>query len=444
MDVLVIGGGGCGLVSAIAAGRLGRTVALIEKSAKLGGHTMSTSAIVPAAGTRFQSEKGVDDSSEIMLQDILRQNGGICDINQAKTLCDTSKELVEWLCDECNVPISLILDFNYTGHSRFRMHTTPNRTGSDLIGILAKEIQKLPNVFVLCERSATDLMVEHGVVKGAEVRAGNLTEKIYAKNTILATSGFGANPELKKKYIPLVTQMAYWGSSTHTGEAIIWGEKLGADLTYMDSYQAHSAVSSVGTLVNWVTMLTGGIMVNVNGRRFGNETMSYSSFAELLVQQPSQQGFEIYDEEIHQHMLKEFEEYRQTVSLGGVVRCGNAAGVSTKFSINETALGDTLSQYSKAAGSNTDEFGRTNFKKLSSPLYVVKVTPALFHTQGGLRVNKHTQVLKNDGSVISNLYAGGGAAAGISGSGATGYLTGNGLLSALCYGFIAGRECGTN
>jgi fumarate reductase flavoprotein subunit len=69
---------------------------------------------------------------------------------------------------------------------------------------------------------------------------------------------------------------------------------------------------------------------------------------------------------------------------------------------------------------------------------VVKVTGALFHTQGGLSVNGDANVLR-DGEPIPGLYAAGGAAAGISGNGAAGYLSGNGLLAALGLGFIAGR-----
>lgn len=62
---------------------------------------------------------------------------------------------------------------------------------------------------------------------------------------------------------------------------------------------------------------------------------------------------------------------------------------------------------------------------------------SLFHTQAGLVVDEHARVRRIDGSVISNLYAGGGTAYGISGHGAGGYLAGNGLTTALGYGRLA-------
>ena len=68
------------------------------------------------------------------------------------------------------------------------------------------------------------------------------------------------------------------------------------------------------------------------------------------------------------------------------------------------------------------------------------MTVALFHTQGGLRVSPDGQVLRPDGSIVPNLYAGGGVATGISGKGLEGYLPGNGLLASLGLGMRAGAH----
>ncbi|HZG71875.1 MAG TPA: hypothetical protein VEY51_10115, partial [Chondromyces sp.] len=45
-----------------------------------------------------------------------------------------------------------------------------------------------------------------------------------------------------------------------------------------------------------------------------------------------------------------------------------------------------------------------------------------------------------NGEVIPNLYAGGGAAVGVSGKKAYGYMSGNGLLAAMGFGKIAGEH----
>ena len=68
----------------------------------------------------------------------------------------------------------------------------------------------------------------------------------------------------------------------------------------------------------------------------------------------------------------------------------------------------------------------------------MKVTGSLFHTQGGLVVNAQARVLREDGSPFPNLFAGGGAACGVSGSADWGYLSGNGLLTAVTLGRLGG------
>jgi fumarate reductase flavoprotein subunit len=86
-----------------------------------------------------------------------------------------------------------------------------------------------------------------------------------------------------------------------------------------------------------------------------------------------------------------------------------------------------------------DEFGR-HFSNtpLQPPYYAVRVTGALFHTQGGLEVTGAGRVLHQSGECFPNLFAGGGAACGVSGDSDIGYLSGNGLLSAVVLGYNAG------
>ena len=54
-------------------------------------------------------------------------------------------------------------------------------------------------------------------------------------------------------------------------------------------------------------------------------------------------------------------------------------------------------------------------------------------------MNNQARVLRKDGKPFPNLYAGGGAACGVSGSQVSGYLTGNGLLTAVNLGRLAGQ-----
>jgi fumarate reductase flavoprotein subunit len=107
--------------------------------------------------------------------------------------------------------------------------------------------------------------------------------------------------------------------------------------------------------------------------------------------------------------------------------------------IDAGGLKHTIQEYNNAAGGK-DAFGRTLPEPLRAPFYGIKVAVALYHTQGGLKVNPRAQVMRPDGSIIANLYAGGGAAAGVSGKGLEGYLPGNGLLMSLGLGMRAAEH----
>ena len=68
------------------------------------------------------------------------------------------------------------------------------------------------------------------------------------------------------------------------------------------------------------------------------------------------------------------------------------------------------------------------------------MTGALFHTQGGLAIDTAGARAAKNGRPLPNLFAAGGAAVGVSGSKASGYLSGNGLLTATVFGRIAGNS----
>jgi fumarate reductase flavoprotein subunit len=67
------------------------------------------------------------------------------------------------------------------------------------------------------------------------------------------------------------------------------------------------------------------------------------------------------------------------------------------------------------------------------------VTGAVFHTLGGVVVDREARVKRPDGSGLPNLFAGGGAARGFSGDGPSGYLPGAGLCAAITLGRVAGK-----
>jgi fumarate reductase flavoprotein subunit len=210
----------------------------------------------------------------------------------------------------------------------------------------------------------------------------------------------------------------------------------------MDAYQGHGSVAYPhGTLVTWVVIFNGGFMVNKLGERFGDETEGYSAFGVRVLRQPDGLAYDIYDGRIHS-AVQSFGDYQDCLQAGAIYHADTLEELAQKLKLPADSLSQTLADYERAAQVGKDEFGRTSFGELKPPYYGVQVTGALFHTQGGLRIDQRARVLKKDGTVIPNLYAGGGVAVGVSGRGANGYLAGNGLLAALGWGKVAGQVAG--
>lgn len=443
-DVLVVGAGGCGLVAALAAHELGAQVLVVEKSPRIGGNTSLSTGSVPGAGTRFQAEAGIEDSPERLAEDIWRQAGGEGDRDLVACLARESAGLVEWLVDDVGVDLRLITDYKHVGHSVPRLHAPPTRRGSDLVRMLEAALLQRQMMVVTGTPVRRLVANEHGEVLGAVVgESGH--EAIRARKVILASNGFGGNREMLRKFCPEIADAQYFGHPDNTGEGIRWGVELGAGLAHMGAYQGYAAVAYPhGTLLSWTVPEKGGFLVGRHGRRFVDETLGYSGCTPHVLAQPEGLAYVVFDSRIRDYAMSHELEFRELVGAGGVKEAATVADLAAIYGVDAAALEQTLEAFNRAAGGRaTDPLGRRDFgmAPLRPPYCIGQVVGGLFHTQGGLRINLDAQPLREDGSVIPNLYAGGGVAMGISGaSGGKGYSSGNGLLSAMGLGRIAGRH----
>lgn len=447
LDIVIAGAGGCGLAAALAAAEKSPVleVAVFEKTHQVMGNTASSAGMIPAAGTRFQRDIGIWETYEEMAEDILKKNRSESDKALVLALSKTSGPLVEWLVDSLGIELSLISEFKYPGQRNCRMHAPKSRSGMELIRSLRRKVSERDNIYLLLQSEVTRLIAnERREIIGVEVQTPDGKQRIRANKVILATNGFGANKEMVRKYIPEFADALYFGYEGNTGDAIKMGEQVGADFASLGAYQGHSAVSEThGILVTWGTIMLGGFMVNEEGRRFGDESQGYSEFAMLVLQQSGKHGYLIFDHEIYSQLLS-IEDFKNLAEIDAFKIADTIEELGSQLKLNPSGLQHTFEDFQQCAERGEDQFGRKLFpKRLAPPFYGIKVVPALFHTQGGLKINTNAQVLNKQGEVIVNLYAGGGAAAGVSGNHAYGYMSGNGLLAALGFGKIAGDHAAT-
>ena len=185
----------------------------------------------------------------------------------------------------------------------------------------------------------------------------------------------------------------------------------------------------------------GAIVVDADGKRFADESVGYSGFT-AAVARAATPTTAIFDQTIIDIAARE-PWFKEVLDYGGAKRAADLGQLASASGLSQRALEATLAAYNRAAkGEIPDPWGRTDFglAPLRAPFWYARVVPALLSTQGGLAVDSRGRVLRPDNTPIPNLFAAGGAVAGIAGrSGGRGYASGTGLLHAIGLGFIAGR-----
>ena len=443
VDVLIVGAGGAGLAAAVAAHDASAMVAITEKLDRIGGNTALSTGSLPGAGTRFQRAAGIEDSPERLIADLRGLSGRHDADSLLEVLAEHSAEIVEWLVDSLGVELDVIVDYRHVAHSVPRLHAPPSRKGQDLADQMLAAVERRGIPLATSSPVRSLKRGPDGAILGAVTADPEGKESaIRASKIILCVNGFGASPKLVRTYCPEAADLMYVGAKGSEGEAIVWGEELGAAFGNLASYQGYATVLYPhGELLSWTTIEKGAIVVNGAGARFADESVGYSGFT-AAVAHAGTPITAIFDQTIIDIAARE-PWFKEVLDYGGAKRASDIPQLASAANLDREQLEQTLSTYNRAAkGEVEDPFGRTQFgvAPLVAPYWYARVVPALLSTQGGLSVDSFGRVLNRNNKPVPGLFAAGGAVAGISGrSGGMGYASGSGLLHAIGLGYIAGR-----
>jgi fumarate reductase flavoprotein subunit len=443
LPVVIVGAGAAGLIAALAATEAGAEVLVIERDPVPTGSTALSAGLIPAAGTRWQRALGIDDAPGAFATDIMAKAHGAPDAALVAMMSHEAAPALEWLADRHGLAFSVLADFRYPGHGACRMHGLPSRAGAELIGALRHAAERA-GVTILCNARVKSLPADaKGRVHGVLVeRPNGNQESIGCDTLVLACNGYGGNPELVARHLPQMADAMYFGHPGNTGDAVLWGQRLGAATQDLAGHQGHGSVAHpIGILITWATMSEGGFQVNAEGVRFHDESRGYSEAAAPVLAQAGGIAWSVFDGRIA-GIARQFEDFRAAEAQGVIISAANPATLARLMKLPEAAFTKSLGEVEalKQAASQ-DRFGRdfAAVPPLQGPYCAVRVTGALFHTQGGLVVSPEGRVRRADATMLPNLLAAGGAACGVSGPTAAGYLSGNGLLTAVTLGRQAGR-----
>jgi fumarate reductase flavoprotein subunit len=438
VPALIVGAGACGLSAALRLADLGVECAVLERDPRPAGSTSLSSGFIPAAGTCAQRDGGIEDSPARFAADIQVKAHGQAAPHLVEAYTQAIAPALDFLQQTHGLQWQVLDGFLYPGHTRRRMHTLPARTGEALVQALAQAADA-SGIPVLTHAQVTELVVDASRrVLGVRLQRPNgETEAVGCDALLLACNGYGGSPELVQRFVPEMAQAVFAGHVGNDGAAVRWGEALGAGLADMRAYQGHGSWAMPhGVLVSWALMVEGGVQVNALGERFHDESQGYSEAALQVVAQPGGVAWNVFDDPVLV-LAQSFPDFCQAQAAGAVHTCASTEALAALIGCEVATLARTLQAVQPQ---QTDRFGREFKRPLQAPWHAVRVTGALFHTQGGLSIDRHCAVLDTQGQRLPNLWAAGGAARGVSGNDVSGYLSGNGLLSAIAGGYIAAQS----
>ena len=423
-SVAIVGAGACGLIAALMLRDAGIDCVLLERDARAQGSTALSSGFIPAAGTATQRAAGVlDDEPARFAADIQRKAGGLAAAHLVAAYTETSAPAIDALQTRHGFPFELLDGFLYPGHTVRRMHALPQRTGAALMSALDSAAERAGAMLVTNAR-VHELWSDDAqrVLGVGTVRPDGRVEYVACDALLLACSGYGGNAAMVGAWLPEMRDAVFAGHKGNDGSAIAWGWDLGARLADLGGYQGHGSWAIPhGGLITWALMTEGGVQINREGRRFHDETRGYSEASVDVLAQPSGVAWNVFDDRLLA-LGRTFPDFVAAEAAGAVRHARNAEALATLIGCDVSVLRETL-----------------GVTRIMAPYHTVKVTGALFHTQGGLDIDASCRVLRGDGTPFPNLLAAGGAARGVSANAVWGYLSGNGLLSAVAGGFIAAR-----
>ena len=433
--VTIVGGGVCGLVAAIALHDAGIDCVVLERDASPSGSSALSSGFIPAPCTAVQKAAGVKDSVALFAADITAKTQGTAAPHLVQAYAGAVGPALDQLQQAHGIEFEVLDGFLYPGHSVRRMHAVRERTGLALMTQLERAAAAC-GVTMVTDALVRELWLDDaGLASGVGYeRPDGSMEHLACGHVLLACNGFGGNSDMVKELLPEMRDAIFAGHAGNDGSAIAWGRQLGARLADLGGYQGHGSWAiPQGALVSWALMMDGGVQINSSGERFHDETHGYSEASVKVLAQPGGIAWNVFDQQTL-NLARTFPDFRDAEAAGALKSAADAQTLAGLIGCDRQAIEGTLNSIKAGAA---DIHGRTFQRSVAAPYFAIKVTGALFHTQGGLDIDANCRVLREDGSSFSNLFAAGGAARGVSGNAVWGYLSGNGLLSAVAGGAIA-------
>ena len=474
-DIIVVGSGNAALSAALSARERGAKVLVIEKAPHVGGDSRCSDGALrftyenPDEIFELVSNVTREELETIVLSPFRYTKGdyyrewmditqGYANSELVEVVVNNSWETIRWLRNH-GVEYELYTDGGVRiGNKLYLIPGLPMRArggGEGLVNYEMKEAEKM-GVKIMCNTKATKLIVDgRGTVVGVKVLKKEGYSEIYSNAVILACGGFQANVEMRTRYLGSAWTIAkVRGSRYNTGDGLKMAFEIGAQAVGHYS-GCHSPLIDANA-PDFESKMEGarhfyhlGIIIDERGKRFVDEGEDfvpkvYAKLGEIVKKHLSGIAYQVFDSKVAHFLPPTYEKY------GSLVHANSVKGIAEELGIDPKSLEKTISEFNKAVktgnfnlcaldGKGTDGVDppKSNWAlPLDTPPFIAcPVVGGITFTFGGVRINRHAQVLNDENEVIKGLYACGEIVGGLF---YYNYLGGSGLVAGATFGRISG------
>ena len=458
VDVLVIGSGAAGLCAALSAADAGARVLVAESEAVVGGSSRLSGGVVMGCDSGVQRAAGIVDDPETMFREYMALNQWQVIAGPVRRLVHESGATIDWLVER-GVPFEDRLIFG-GDEAQPRSHVATGR-GQAIIDALHHRC-RVQGIDVALGRRVDRLVVGRGGVSGAGVG----DDVLSAGAVVMATGGFGANPERLRALFPSAWYEGwtwYIGADGARGDAIDLTRPLGSVVVGHDrglrTLDPHFQRENEAILPGWL------VIVDAEGRRFMDESAPYG-LVDAMLHRVGDIAYVILDDAAVHPTAEQAEfyltRYKQAwpgmppfrprnwkadvidrmVAEGRVASRPTIKALAADLGLEPVALDGTIQRYNRFAddGEDHDFAKKGSFlaRVATPPFYGVAVRPTVVNvTAAGLRIDADARVVSVHGGEIAGLFAAGECTGGMIDV----YMgSGNSLGNATTMGRVAGRS----
>src|SRR5215470_12058126 len=459
-DLVTIGGGFSGLVTAARAAELGLKVAVLEARTedRYPCSSRYSTGVCNVMGLAILADP------DVLCKAIIDGSGGTAKPELARAVADNGKRTIDWLAGEGARFITRALQKDQPGQ---KVLAPPRRltAGLDWEGrggdVVMRQLEH--NLVkrggrLLRGTEVTELVAENGVVRAVIARQNGASVRIESRAVVIADGGFAANPQMVAQYIaPRADRVLARVGPGARGDGIRLAEAAGAAIGGFGEFYGH--VHHRAAMQNaklWPyphvdAVAEVALLIGPDGRRFTDEGLGGVCQANAIARLPDPLSAHlIMDDAMWQAEPKLTTTVAANPAMvtagGALVSAGELDALAAKIGIPAKILAEIVSAHNEAVGA--DDFARLaiprSVKKhrpmafTTPPYHAVPLCAGITGTMGGVVIDAQARAQRREGGVFEGLYAVGTPVAGLEGGPRAGYV--GGLSKAFILGLLAAED----